>query len=212
MQKIITQTLEDTMYTNNLPIFKYKINYPSFSTTCSSSAASSINCCFTACAKRTEARCRTVLYPQAVQNARFISSTPPPFEPYVFQSDFTITYNNDCVVSLYSDAYTFLGGAHGSTQRTSDTFDFHTGCRLALSCFFPEPGARKEILFPGIEQQISKRRKEEPYTYFDEYPELLRKYFCPENFYLTQEGVVIYYQEYDVAPYVTGITEFLFPF
>ena len=62
---------------------------------------------------------------------------------------------------------------------------------------------------------LAVRFKPEPVSYthlFDDYPELLRSTFQAGNFYLTPEGIVIYYQQYDIAPYSSGITEFLLPF
>ncbi|WP_010296535.1 RsiV family protein [Clostridium senegalense] len=33
-----------------------------------------------------------------------------------------------------------------------------------------------------------------------------------QNFYLTNEGVVVFYDLYDIAPYVAGIREFKVPY
>lgn len=43
MQTVTTNTLSDTMYYSEIPVFTYKINYPSFTTTCSDNAGKSIN-------------------------------------------------------------------------------------------------------------------------------------------------------------------------
>jgi hypothetical protein len=32
------------------------------------------------------------------------------------------------------------------------------------------------------------------------------------NFYLTKEGVVIYFQQYDIAPYSSGLPTFVIPY
>lgn len=212
MQKIISKTLTDTMYTQNIPIFTYGIQFPTFTTSCSPTAACSINCYYSRQSKKKETLSRTSLYSQALSNAQYIPSTSPPFNPYLFQSDFKITYNWGCTTSLYFDDYTFLGGAHGSTLRTSQTWDFRTGCRLTLRNFFPHSPYFLNTIFQSIEGQIAARLKDSPSSYFEDYGQLLRKTFYPENFYLTTEGIVIYYQHYDIAPYATGITEFLLPF
>ncbi|MFV0239920.1 MAG: RsiV family protein [Lacrimispora sphenoides] len=36
--------------------------------------------------------------------------------------------------------------------------------------------------------------------------------FNINGFFIKPSGIVIYYQQYDIAPYVRGIPEFLFPF
>ena len=63
------------------------------------------------------------------------------------------------------------------------------------------------VLNPTQEQM-----KTSPSMYFDDYATLLRGNFNIKGFYLKPEGIVIYYQQYDIAPYVSGLPEFLFPF
>lgn len=43
MQFIFQKTLEDTLYYNNIPTLIYKINYPFFITSCSTTSAQKIN-------------------------------------------------------------------------------------------------------------------------------------------------------------------------
>lgn len=212
MQTISQKTLEDTMYYHDIPVFVYKINYPFFTTTCSASAAQSINEHYASASKEKEVYCRTVLYPQAVKSARYIPSNKPPFNSYTFESNYNITYNSSCITSLYIEQYTYMGGAHGATQRDSSTWDFRTGNQLKLESFYPHNPAFSEDILKGIEQQIAGRLKASPSSYFNNYADLLRETFRPENFYLSPLGIVIYFQEYDIAPYATGIPEFLFHF
>lgn len=212
MQTISQKTLEDTMYYRNIPVFIYKIKYPFFTTTCSTSAAQSINEHYDSASKEKEVYCRTVLYPQAVKSARYIPSNQPPFNSYTFESNYQITYNTNCITSLYMEQYTYMGGAHGATQRNSDTWDFNTGNQLKLESFYPHNPAFSEDILKEIEQQIAGRLKTTPSSYFNNYSELLRETFRQENFYLSPMGIVIYFQEYDIAPYATGIPEFLLQF
>ena len=131
---------------------------------------------------------------------------------FEFLVTFQVTYNSGCVVSLYMDQYEFEGGAHGSTQRTSQTWDFSTGKRMQLSDFYPHNPSYREEIQNQIQSGIGRRLEQEPSTYFEDYPELLRNTFNAESFYLTPEGLVIYYQQYDIAPYSTGMPQFLLPF
>ena len=43
MQTVTQKTLKDTMYYGDIPVFVYKINYPSFTTTCDETAGRAIN-------------------------------------------------------------------------------------------------------------------------------------------------------------------------
>lgn len=211
MQTIQDLTRKDTMYYGNIPVFIYQITYPSFTTTCSTSSAQKINDYYAQTAKRMEAYSRTVLYAQAVENARYIPSGKPPFNSYTFDSKYKVTYNEKCISSLYTETYTYMGGAHGETKRTSDTWDFHTGARLQLNDVYPLTRATLRTMQSALEQQAASRLEENPGSYFDDYKALLQKNFHRNSFYIQPGAVVIYYQQYDIAPYSTGLPEFYLP-
>lgn len=210
MQKIFQKTLKDTMYYKDNPIFIYEINYPYFTTTCSTTSANYINNYYAHNAKSTEEYCRTVLYPQALESARYIPNTQP-FNSYTLTVEYKITYNSDCITSLYMDTYTYMGGAHDAVTRTSYTWNFKTGEQLLLSDFYPITTYSLFSLQQNIANQIAARLKVTPDSYFDNYKTLLKSIFNPKNFYLTPKGLVIYFQQYDIAPYTGGLPEFSIP-
>ena len=210
MQTITEKILNDTMLYGNIPVFTYHIAYPSFSTTCVLSAAQTANIYYMQLAENTEQYCRTVLYPQAVESARYITSNHPPFNRYTLDMNYQITYNSGCITSLYMDTYTYMGGAHQELKRTSDTWDFSSGRQLHLDDISPLTPAALTGLQTAIEQQIAERLKESPGAYFEDYPYLLRNKFNQNHFFLRPGYIVIYYQQYEIAPYATGIPEFSF--
>ena len=114
MQTITKSTLNDTMLYGDIPVFTYHIAYPSFSTTCVLSAARTANIYYMQLAENTEQYCRTILYPQAAERARYIPANYPPFNRYTLDMNYQITYNSGCITSLYTDTYTYMGGAPGS--------------------------------------------------------------------------------------------------
>ena len=210
MQTIINNILQDTMYYHNMPVFIYKINYPSFGTTCSKAAAQKINKHYTRAARAAEAFCRTELYNQTVKNLRY-RQPDGPVQSYTFDVVYEITYNLGCITSLYIDTYRFMGGAHGETKRTSDTWDFHTGSAITLNDILQLSSISLHNLHQCIAQQIRERLTLSPGSYFDDYSSLLLDNFDLANFYLQDNKIVIYYQQYDIAPNSTGIPEFYFP-
>ncbi len=222
MQTISEQVLEDTLYSRQIPVLTYRITYPSFTTTCNPAAARRINAIYRKEAKEAEAYCRTVLFSNAAEQARYLPDGSS-FPSYQWLLTYTVTLNQGCVASLYLEQYAYMGGAHGNTVRTSDTWDFKTGTRLTLSDFLDvvfldinfqdaallNPSWRSH-LFQAMERQIRDRLLETPGSFFEEYPVLLRETFQPNSFYLVPAGIVFYYQPYDIAPYATGIPEFFF--
>lgn len=210
MQTITEKILNDTMLYGNIPVFTYHIAYPSFSTTCVLSAAQTANIYYMQLAENTEQYCRTVLYPQAVESARYITSNHPPFNRYILDMNYQITYNSGCITSLYMDTYTYMGGAHQELERISDTWDFSTGRQLHLDDISALTPTALNGLQTSVERQIAERLKESPGSYFEDYPYLLRNKFNQNHFFLRPGYIVIYYQQYEIAPYATGIPEFSF--
>ena len=210
MQTITEKILNDTMLYGNIPVFTYHIAYPSFSTTCVLSAAQTANIYYMQLAENTEQYCRTVLYPQAVESARYITSNHPPFNRYTLDMNYQITYNSGCITSLYMDTYTYMGGAHQELERISDTWDFSTGRQLHLDDISALTPTALNGLQTSVERQIAERLKETPGSYFEDYPYLLRNKFNQNHFFLRPGYIVIYYQQYEIAPYATGIPEFSF--
>lgn len=212
MQTIYQKTLSDVMSCGDTPVLTYSINYPQFTTTCALGTAEKVNCYYESEAKKLETYCRTVLYPQAVEQVLYAMNNQFPFQAYEILTTYQITYNEKCITSLFSDQYSYLGGAHGNTTRLSQTWDFCTGTQLNLiGFFFGDPGFT-DYIFASIEQQIADQLVTDPDTFFDDYKNLIRGNFNMSSFYLKPDGLVIYYQQYDIAPYVRGIPEFFFPF
>ena len=197
MQTITTNTLEDTMYYKEIPVFTYKITYPSFTTTCNGDASESINNHYAQLAQKTEGYGRKVLYAQAAADAKYPKS-PRPFPTYTLDV-------------LYQITYTYAGGAHGQTIRTSDTWDFNTGKRIRLSDIYPLTPASLYQLQKSMEEQVKERLKANQGIYFEDYRSLLQDTFNANSFYIQPGMVIIYYQQYDIAPYSTGLPEFYIP-
>ena len=210
MQTVIRKTLKDTMLHNGIPVFVYQISYPFFYSICSESYRT-VNDYYYNMAKHREEYCRTILYAQTLENVKYIQDNHRPFNSYSFTMDYQVTYNAGCITSLYIDTYTYMGGAHGETKRESDTWDFNTGAQIILNDIFPLNQASLSKLQLTIEEQISERLQVLPGSYFDNFSSLLQKSFRPENYYLKPNGVVIFFQQYDIAPYSTGIPEFFIP-
>ncbi|MCB6610925.1 DUF3298 and DUF4163 domain-containing protein [[Clostridium] symbiosum] len=211
MQIITPAVLHNTLYFNDIPVLIYNIKYPVFTSTCNQDAVRSINQFYSSLAKEKEDYCKTVLYPQAVESARYIQKNFPPFHSYEYDMVYKVTFNSGCITSLYVDQYTFMGGAHGSTVRTSDTWSLSTGRRISLQDIYPhEPLYRQKIRL-SIQSQIAGLLKDNPASFFDDYPKLLLNTFDPDSFYLSPDGVIIYFQQYDIAPYASGLPEFLLP-
>lgn len=152
------------------------------------------------------------LYKQAVNTYMDSLKNDFPFHGYEAYMEYTITYNDNCFLSLYTDKYEFTGGAHGNTVRTSNTWELCTGENIYLYYFFKPYTNYRFMLLQEIIEQAERNLTENPGIYFEDYKNLIIKNFNPDSFYMSPSGITIYYQQYDIAPYSTGIVEFTIPY
>lgn len=126
--------------------------------------------------------------------------------PYEVYSTYNITSDKNSFVSFYDDYYEYLGGAHGLTSRTSYTIDKNKEELLNLKDLFASGYNYADIINNEIREQIKKN----PQDYFDSGSEF-KGIGENQSFYIDDDNLVIYYQLYEIAPYVKGIPEFKIP-
>lgn len=205
------QVMEETMLYKNEPALKYTIRYPQFSSVIFRAAASEMNRHYRAGAALQRQRFRQVLYPQAVRDYDYALSHDYPFHTYEAMLVHTVTYNQNCAVSLYADNYQFTGGAHGSTVRTSDTWDLKNARRLPMAYFFAAPVPFPAFVIESVNAQIAAQIAEGTGMYFDDYRKNVAQSFNLRSYFISPAGVVVYFQQYQIAPYASGIPEFTLP-
>ena len=152
------------------------------------------------------------LYPSATKEYEFRLEEEFPFNPYFLESNYVVKYLNYPIISLYMDKYEFTGGAHGMTFRDSQTWNLTYGKKLSLSQLFKKNYSFKKNILAEIKKQAHRREESKADIYFDQLDESIERYFDSKNFYLTKQGIVIYYPLYTIAPYSEGIQEFLIPY
>ena len=163
----------------NVVVLKYHIEYPRITNESNNIPSMKFNIYNEQIAKQIQRKAENELYKEAVELYKYNKKNNYPIMVYEIYRTFEITLNKNNTISLYADEYVFTGGAHGTTTRTSQTWNMTNG-RL---------NQNKEI-------------------YFEEACCMAIDNFNPQNFYLTTNGIVIYYQQYDIAPYSSGIRTF----
>lgn len=127
------------------------------------------------------------------------------FHKYEVYSEFKVTYNKNNFLSIPLRTYYYTGGAHGLTIQYGYNFDFNKGTEVSLKNFFKEGFDYKGIINKEIRKQIQEKKDEY-------YPEL--KFDSIEDnqtYYIDGENLVVFYQQYEIAPYSSGIREFKIP-
>ncbi|WP_099204220.1 DUF3298 and DUF4163 domain-containing protein [Scatolibacter rhodanostii] len=189
-------------------VLSYTIQYPEFTSSRCPASVRSINNFYRQQADRLMCRIHNFMIPSAIKNSQTIIENNDTILPYELVSEYKITENNGAIISLYNDCYQFTGGAHGNTIRSSETWNLTNGCRLTLaelcSCNLPK-------LITDIKSEVKSQIAKQSENFFEDYEDLVDQTFNCSQFYIEDGKLVVYFQQYDIAPYVTGIPTFTIP-
>ena len=200
--------LQDELKHDDQTLLTYRIEYPEFRGSRYQMCLNVVNRFYRSMAQEYKKRAEEELFNLAVEQYKDSIEHGYPVRVFEVIQEFNVTYSRSCVISLYMDRYEYTGGAHGSTIRLSQTWNLQK-CGLVKLCRLVRcpPGCR-EYIFRKVETQIAKN----PDIYFENYRKLIRETFNENSFYCTPSGIVVYYQQYDIAPYASGIREFEIPY
>lgn len=204
--------IKKDMYYKGHLILTYTIKYPQFISDKFKLFLTKLNIFYKADAVFYQRVQISKLFQSAVEDYEYSVANGFPIHQYEVLVEYTVTYNENCTLSLYFDRYEYTGGAHGMTFRSADTWDLQSSSRMELGDFFPDTDNFTKSIQNEIDRQIAIRLKKDEGMFFEDYTDLVKDNFNPKNFYLTEQGVVIYFQLYEIAPYVSGIQTFTFPF
>ena len=123
MNKIVFHTAEKELYYNGEVIVKYSIEYPEIISSPYEIGSQIFNHSNRKLALQLKQFAEGEFYNQAKETYEYNQSNGYPIMVYELVRECNITYNNQKLVSLYCDEYTFAGGAHGNTLRKSQTWD-----------------------------------------------------------------------------------------
>lgn len=200
--------LEKTFNYKDTKILTYSISYPQFYSLKYYSAVKKMNLFYSKDAEKYAKYIQSKLLNMAIDDAKNSIKNGYPIHEYEIVQEFKVTYNKNCALSLYTDKYEYTGGAHGTTKRTSQTWNTQTSKQLPLKDFFPSKKNYTTDIKNEIKFQIREDIKKGNNNYFEDYGNLVEESFSAKQYYLTLKGITIYFQQYDIAPYSTGIPTF----
>lgn len=141
-------------------------------------------------------------YTKEFINQIYQGNLPPSWLPLTVAVTYDITLNRNEILSFRYTDFEWLGGAHPSTNLTGFIYDTIQGKEL-------KPEDLLLIDTTGIKQFIAdemrKLYQKNPENYFKEEVENLQKLNFDYGYYLNEEGLVFFFNQYEVAPYVTGV-------
>lgn len=128
--------------------------------------------------------------------------TVPDIPTYI-NGSYEIKTNERGVLSLSLEGLANFGGAHPNTMINSMSFDVTSGHNYLLSELFKPNSNYVEILSRKVLIQL----KEQEIPLFDDYPGIEPN----QDYYIADKSLVIYFQLYQIAPYVAGFPYAVIP-
>lgn len=204
MIRVEKRVLQRNLMYKGTVILKYRIEYPQIFN------CEKFNIYNYKKATRLQKECETTLFNEAKELYEYNKKNGYPIMTYEIVSECTITYNYEPLISLYIDEYRFTGGAHGNTIRTSQNWNLQDSEMIKLERWFDDPNYVSKLI-DNINCQIQRNIANGNNIYFEDYCCLTSKNFRVENYYIKNGLINIYYGQYDIAPYSSGIISFVIP-
>jgi len=126
---------------------------------------------------------------------------------YIATIYYIVHYQKDDLLSLSVFYYSYTLGAHGHTLQRAYNFSLLNGEEILLNDILKE----KKNYVDVINQEIIKQIELNPQEYFSEWS-VFQSISEEQPFYLIEDGIVVYFGLYEIAPYASGIRYFKIPY
>lgn len=114
------------------------------------------------------------------------------------------------VLSFVRDYYEYTGGAHPNSTRYAENFSKMTGEKLTFKDIVKDEKEAKEIITNYLSREL--RKTEYRANIYEDFEERLPELITDDNWYLSDEGLVIIVNEQILGPHAFGIHEFTIPY
>lgn len=144
---------------------------------------------------------------EAMEAAQAADEAGQTFYGWTSYCDMTAQRVDNSYVSVVAYNSVYLGGAHPNNDQAAMNFDLTTGSLLSLSSIFKTEF--KEAILGKLLYRLSEM--ESSFLLFSGYETTVREKFeqmpadMTQNWYLTDQGVVFFYNPYEISPYAAGV-------
>jgi hypothetical protein len=130
--------------------------------------------------------------------------------PWEARINADISFENKRILSIKLDSYLFTGGAHGYTSTRFLNFDIEKGIVIDTQELFEDLLSFRSYAETKFREQeeIPQEASINSTGFMFE----LDSFYLPENIGLTPKGILLLYNQYEVASYADGQIELLIPF
>jgi hypothetical protein len=146
------------------------------------------------------------------QYSKMLDGAPQSTQGWDVDRKVTVIYNKNNILSLQYFEFSFTGGAHPNTYQFYDNFNIKSGSKIKLNDLL-KPGSMDsltniaETKFREMKGLSPSESLKSAGFAFDE-----NKFELTNNFGIAENGLVFFYNTYEIAPYAMGSTELLLPY
>lgn len=138
---------------------------------------------------------------------------------YSYGQTVKATRADEKALSLRYNTYSFTGGAHGNYVDSAYVFDTETGQRITIDMLSADSEGLKSFLVDYMfslyeldEGAYYSQRISEDILFGTSLRDAISALIREESWYLSDEGMVIFSDIYELGPYAAGICEFVIPY
>ena len=128
--------------------------------------------------------------------------------PWELECYSKILHSSNQLFAIAMDSYRFMGGAHPNSYRSIYNLDLRSGALLQIEDIVLDEKAFRI----AAEQQFRIAQGLDDGISFQEAGFFMEEFKASTQFALTENGLLLYYNTYEIAPYAAGPTEILIPY
>lgn len=134
-----------------------------------------------------------------------------PFVPWEASLDFHVPFQDENMVSICCDITEARGDKRPLAERTAVTWDLKSGAPRTLKSFLPGRRYTRKKLLSELAAQAQSRLVSGESLLDPDCVSKLPSAFSPDRFYLTHQGIAIFFPMYSLGPFAEGIPTFHLP-
>lgn len=132
----------------------------------------------------------------------FMNDFPDSAQVWDAEIDGEVIYQSNEIISVSITSYVNTGGAHGIFHISFLNFNAETGARIPNGNLFNDIAAFNKVAKSYFDNSIKDKS-----TLFEK-----DIFTLPVNIGYTEEGLILAYNVYEIAPYSTGLIDFTIPY
>lgn len=167
---------------------------------------------FAEAAQQWKTHWETTLFSRACQALADARAASKLFIPWQAELDYTVTFWQPPLLSLRLDAVETGQSARPLHICMGETWDCESGYPRTLRSFFPAKERRwRKQLLNNVREQAARQLASGESLLDPDCAQVMERAFDPDRFYLTGDGIAVFYPLYVLGAYAEGIPVFTVP-